>query len=181
VVVSEMTYNFTRSCVVIRKLTQAIARTSSSEENASLEYVDQSLMILSRTSDIHSERMNQEFLSQREFIASQIKNVKIKIDKRFKEVKNKMNERFKDVKKRFKKVKARFKKIKKKLNRHFKKVNKKVEEMNKKMRDHLRLIQNTSRNLLRIRGWEAISFVKLLDFRDVIHISEHFSRTVRHF
>lgn len=176
-----MTYNFTRSRVVIRKLTQAIARISSSEENASLEYVDQSLMILSRTSDIHSERMSQKFLSQREFIASQIKNVKIKIDERFKEVKNKMNEWFEDVKKRFEKIKTRFKKMKKKLNRHFKKIDKKVEEMNKKMRDYLSLIQNTSRNLLRIRGWEAISLVRLLDLRDVIHISEHFSCTVRHF
>lgn len=176
-----MAYNFTRSRVVIRKLAQAIARTSPSKKNASLKYVDQSLTILSQTSDIHSERMSQEFLSQRKFIASQIKNVKIKIDERFKKVKNKMNEQFEDVKKRFKKVKARFKKVKKKLNRHFKKVDKKVEEMNKKMRDHLSLIQNTSRNLLRIREWEAISFVKLLDFRDVTHISEHFPRTVRHF
>lgn len=132
--------------------------------------------------------MSQKFLSQREFIASQIKNVKIKINEWFKEVKNKMNEWFKDVKKQFKKMKMQFKKIKmqfkkmkKKLNKHFKKIDKKVEEMNKKMRNHLSLIQNTSRNLLHIREWEAISFVRLLNFRDVIHISEHFSCTVRHF
>lgn len=125
--------------------------------------------------------MSQKFLSQREFIASQIKNVKIKIDERFKEVKNKMNKWFKDVKKQFKKMKMQFKKMKKKLNKHFKKIDKKVEKMNKKIRNHLSLIQNTSRNLLHIREWEAISFVRLLNFCDVIHISEHFSCTVRHF
>ncbi len=48
---------------------------------------------------MHDERMRQEFLDQRDFIASQ-----------FRKVKKKMNERFKEINKRFQNVNHRFNK-----------------------------------------------------------------------
>jgi len=169
-----MAYNFTRSRVVIRQLAQATARTPPSEEDPPFEYVDRSLTILGRTSDIHSERMRQEFLSQREFIATQIKEVENKMDGRFKDVENKMDGRFKEVEN---KMDGRFKEMDKKIDR----VNENVEGVDKRMRDYLNLIQNASRNILRTRGWEAISHVGSLDPHGGIHIPEYFPRTIRHF
>jgi len=67
-------------------------------------------MILGRTSDIHSERMGQEVLTQRQFIATQIKEVDITMDGRFKEV----DQRFQEADK---KMDARFKEVDKKSTR----------------------------------------------------------------
>ena len=75
------------------QLIQNIARTSSFEDDSPFEYVDRSLTILSRTFDAYNQRMQQEFLDQREFIASQ-----------FREVEKKMNERFQKVDRRFEEV-----------------------------------------------------------------------------
>ena len=50
---------------------------------------------------IYSERLRQEFLGQREFIATQTKEVEIKVDGRIKGMGNKMNGRFKNVEQRF--------------------------------------------------------------------------------
>ena len=103
-----MEYKFTRSLVVMGKLAGDAARTPPSEEDSPFGYVDQSLLIMGRTFDSHDQRMRQEFLGQREFIASQFKEV----DERFKEVEKKMDGRFKEMEKkmdgRFKEVDRRF-------------------------------------------------------------------------
>ncbi|KAL9138291.1 MAG: hypothetical protein Q9175_000474 [Cornicularia normoerica] len=176
-----MAHSFTHSRVVIRQLAQATARTPPSEEDPPFEYVDRSLTILGRSSNIHSERLRHEFLSQREFIATQIKEVEIKIDGRFREMEIKMDGRFKEMDGRFKDVEKRFEEADKKIDRHFKEVDKKVEGVDKKMRDYLNLIQNASRNYLRTRGWEAISPVGSLDPQGGMHLPEYFPRTIRHF
>ena len=139
-----MKYTFTRFVVVMRQLIKKFFRTSSSEENSSFEYIDRSLTILRRTSDVHSERMREEFLSQRKFIAHQIKEIKIKVDERF----NEMKKRFENAKK---KTRARFKETNKMMNERFKRTDKKIEEMNKKMKEYFNYIHNASRNILRIR------------------------------
>ena len=198
-----MTFKFLHSRVVIRELAQEAARTPPSEEDSPLEYVDRGLTILGRTFDSHSERLRQEFLGQREFIASQIKEVEAKINGRFKEMdgrfeeidgrlkemENKMDGRFEEIDGRLKemenKMDGRSKEIENKMDKRFQdvdeKIDKKIEGVEKRMRNHLDLLHNASRNFLRTRGWEAISPVGLLDPGGGINIPEYFPRTIRHF
>ena len=169
-----MEYKFTRSLVVIGKLARDAARTPPSEEDSPFGYVDQSLTILGRTFDSYDQRMQQEFLGQRGFIATQFKEVEKKIDGRFKE----MDGRFEEVDERFnkmeKKIDERFKEMEKTMDGRF-------EEFDTKMRGGFVHMQNASRNFLRTRGWEEIYPMGTLDVRGGIHTPEHFPRTVRRF
>lgn len=187
-----MEYKFTRSVVVMGQLAKESSRTPPSEGNSPFEYIDRSLTILGRASDVHSERMREEFLSQREFIAHQINEVEIKVDGRFNEIEKrsedaeeKIRARFKEVEKQFEdaeeKMHGRFKEADKKMDGRFKETDKKIEEVDKKMRECLNHIQNASRNILRTRGWEAISPVGSFDPQGGVHIPKYFPRTVRHF
>ncbi len=87
------------------------SRTPPSEEDPPLEYVDRSLTILGRTFDAYNQKMQQEFLGQREFIASQ-----------FREVEKQVDERFKQVDERFKQVGRRFEELEMKMDGRFKQV-----------------------------------------------------------
>ena len=89
-----------------------------------------------------------------------------------------MDGQFKEVEE---KMDGQFKEADKKMVGRFKETDKKIEEVDKKMREYLNHIHNTSRNILRIRGWEAISLVGSFDPQGGIHIPEYFPRTVRHF
>ena len=140
----------------MRQLAKATSRTPPSEEDSPFEYIDRSLTILGRTSDTHGERMRQEFLVQREFIATQIKEVEKRMDGRFEEVEKKMDGRFKEVDRRF-------------------------EEVENRIRARFDQIQNVLRNSLRTRGWEAISPVGSLGPRGGIHFPEVFPRTIMQF
>ena len=169
-----MEYKFTRSLVVISQLARDAARTPPSDEESPFSYVDQSLTILGRTFDSYNQRMRQEFLGQRDFIATQLKEVEKKIDGRFKEVDG-----------RFEKIDERFDKVEKKIDERFKETEKtmdrRFEESDTKMRGRFVHMQNASRNFLRTRGWEEIYPVGTLDARGGIHTPEHFPRTVRRF
>ena len=103
-----MEYKFKHSLVVMGQLAQDTARTPPSEDGPPLEYVDRSLTILGRAFDTYNQKMQREFLSQREFIASQFREVEKKMDGRFQEVEEKMNERFQEVNERFQKLDRRF-------------------------------------------------------------------------
>ena len=117
-----MDYKFKHSIVVMGQLAKDTARTPPSEDDPPLEYVDRSLTILGRAFDANSQRMQQEFLSQREFIASQFREVEKRwderfkqgfkqVDERFEQLEKKMDERFEQVDERFKKVDERFEKV----------------------------------------------------------------------
>ena len=116
-----MDYKFKYSLVVMGQLAQDAARTPPSEDDPPLEYVDRSLTIVGRTFDAYSQRMQQEFLGQREYIASQFREVEKKMDRRFEEMEKRMNGRFEEVEKRmderFKQVDERFEKVEKSLHR----------------------------------------------------------------
>ena len=183
-----MEYKFTRSLVVMGKLARDASRTPPSEEDSPFGYVDQSLTILGRTFDSHDQRMRQEFLGQRDFIATQFKEVEKKMDGRFKEMDGRFKEmdgRFKEMDGRFEEVDERFNKMEKKIDERFKKMEKtmdgRFEEFDTKMRGRFLHMQNASRNFLRTRGWEEIYPVGTLDARGGIHTPEHFPRTVRRF
>lgn len=110
-----MEFKFKHSPVILGQLAQNIARTPPSEDETPLEYVDRSLIVLGRTFDAHNQRMRQEFLDQREFIASQFREVdkkfeevEKKIDRRFAEVEKKMDGRFVEMDGRFQQVDRRF-------------------------------------------------------------------------
>lgn len=165
-----MEYKFTHSVVVMGQLAKESSRTPPSEGNSPFEYIDRSLTILGRTSDVHSERMREEFLSQREFIAHQIKEVEIKVDGRFNEV----EKRSEDTEE---KMRARFNKVDKKLDE----VDKKIDGMDNKMRDYLNHMQKASRNFLRTRGWEEIYPMGSLAPHGGIQTPDYFPRNVRHF
>ncbi len=90
------------------QLAQDAARTPPSEDEPPLEYVDRSLTILGRTFETYNQKIRQEFLGQRDFIASQFREVEKKMDGRFEEVEKKMDGRFKEVDERLQKVDRRF-------------------------------------------------------------------------
>jgi hypothetical protein len=103
-----MDYKFKHCPVVMGQLAQDTARTPPSEHDPPLEYVDRSLTILGRTLDAYNQRMREEFLGQRGFIASQFREVEKKMDERFQKVEKKMDGRFEEVEKRFQAVDRRF-------------------------------------------------------------------------
>lgn len=158
-----MEYKFTHSVVVMGQLAKESSRTPPSEGNSPFEYIDRSLTILGRTSDVHSERMREEFLSQREFIAHQIKEVEIKVDGRFNEVEKRSED------------------TEEKMRARFNKVDKKIDGMDNKMRDYLNHMQKASRNFLRTRGWEEIYPMGSLAPHGGIQTPDYFPRNVRHF
>jgi len=183
-----MEYKFTHSVVVMGKLAKESSRTPPSEGSSPFEYIDRSLTILGRTSDVHSERMREEFLSQREFIAHQIKEVEIKVDGRFNEVEKKMDGRFneadKKLEEKMEKVDRRFEEVDRrfeKVDRRFDEVDRRFDEVDNKMRDYLNHMQKASRNFLRTRGWEEIYPVGELDPHGGIKTPDYFPRNVRHF
>ena len=113
-----MDFKFTRSLVVMGQLAQDIARTPPHEDDPYLEYVDRSLAVVGRTFNGYDQKIRQEFLAQREFIASQSREVERRMDGRFEEVscrfqelEKKMDERFEEVDRRFQKVDRRFDKL----------------------------------------------------------------------
>jgi seryl-tRNA synthetase len=205
-----MEFKFPRSVVVMGQLAKESSRTPPAEGDSPFEYIDRSLTTLGRTSDVHSERMREEFLSQREFIAHQIKEVEIKVDgrfnevekrsedaeekmhRRFKEVDEKMDGRFNEVDKKLEekmeKMDRRFNEVDKKLeekmekmDRRFNEVDKKIDGVDNKIRDYLNHMQKASRNSLRTRGWEEIYAVGSLDPHGGIQTPDYFPRNVRHF
>ena len=91
-----MEYKFSHSLVVMGQLAKEAARTPPSEDHSPFEYVDRSLTVLGRTFNTHSQRMRHEFLGQREFIASQFRDVEKRMDGRFEEV----DRRFEEMDKR---------------------------------------------------------------------------------
>ena len=124
------------------QLAQDTARTPPSNDNPPLEYVDRSLTILGRVSNVHDQRIQQEFLVQRQFIASEIREVEKKMDGRFEEMEKKMDGRFEEMEKkmdgRFEMVDKRFEELGKKMDGRFEEVNKRFEEVEKRFQkvDH---------------------------------------------
>ena len=175
-----MEYKFKHSVVVMGQLAKESSRTPPSEGNSPFEYIDRSLTILGRTSGVYSERMREEFLSQREFIARQIKEVEIKVDGRFNEVDKKMEKmdgRFNEVDKKMEEVDKKMEK----MDGRFNEVDKKIDGVDNKIRDYLNHIQKASRNFLRIRGWEEIYPVGSLDPHGGIQTPDYFPRNVKYF
>ena len=178
---SQMEYKFTRSVVVMGQLAKESSRTPPSEGISPLEYVDRSLTILGRTSDVHSERMRKEFLSQRKFIANQIKDVERKLE----DVKAEMDGRFNEVDKKLEDAKeemdGRFNEVDRKLEDLKKTMDGRIDGVNNNMRDYLNHMQKASRNFLRTRGWEEIYPVGSLDSHGGIQTPDYFPCNVRHF
>lgn len=107
-----MDYKFKHSLVVMGQLAQKTARTPPSEDDPSIEYVDRSLTILGRSHDTLEQRMQQEFLGQCEFIASEIRRVEKKMDERFEEVDGRFDELEKKMDGRFDKQEGEIRDVK---------------------------------------------------------------------
>ena len=171
-----MDYKFKHSLVVMGQLAQNTARTPPSEDDSPLEYIDRSLTILGRTFDAHNQRMQQEFLGQREFIASQFREVEKKMDGRFEEVEKKMDERFKQVDgrfeevekkmdERFKQVDGRFEEVEKKMDECFQKVDRRFDKQEGEIRDVKVQLENAAaitRNGRLRRMHQSINLIKVL-------------------
>lgn len=71
-----MQASFRVSATIIGQLARKAFRTPPVQEDPPLHYIDKSLAILGRTFDTHEIRLEQEFLSQRNFIASQFGDFK---------------------------------------------------------------------------------------------------------
>jgi hypothetical protein len=153
-----MEYKFTRSVVVMGQLAKESSRTPPSEGDSPFEYVDRSLMILGRTFDMHGERMRQEFLGQRDFIASQFREVEKKMDGRFEEVEKKMDGRFEEVEK---KMDGRFEEV----DRRFQNVDRRFDKQESEIRDIKAQLENTAavtRNGHLRRMHQPINLIKVL-------------------
>ena len=107
--VLNMDIKFKHSLVVMGQLARDAARTPPSANEPPFEYVDRSLTILGRTFDTHNQKLRQEFLGQRDFIASQFREVEQKMEK-------KMDGRFKEVDGRFEEVNKQFQRVDHRLN-----------------------------------------------------------------
>ncbi|KAL2040405.1 hypothetical protein N7G274_006848 [Stereocaulon virgatum] len=154
----QMEYKFKHSLVVMGQLARDTARTPPSEDDSPLEYVDRSLTILGRTFDAYNQRMRQEFLSQREFTASQFRGVEKKIE----EVEKKMDRRFEEVEK---KMDRRFEEVEKKMDRRFEEVEKKIDKQEGEIRDIKVQVENAAaitRNGRLRRMHQPINLIKVL-------------------
>jgi len=132
---SDMEFNFKRSLVVMGQLAQAAARTPPSEDDPPLEYVDRSLTVLGWMFDAYNQKIGQEFLSQREFIASQFREVDRRFEEMEKKMEKRMDGRFEEMEKRidgrFQEVNGRFEEV----NERFEEVNERFEEVNERFRE----------------------------------------------
>jgi len=196
---SQTEYEFTRSYAVINQLAGDSARTPPSEGDSPFGYVDRSLTILGRTFDTYSQRIRHEFLGQREFIASESRGMEKRIDRQFEQTVKRSEEMERSMEKRFERVDRQFEQTVKRseemersmekrferVDRQFKEIDKQIgrrsEELDDKMRQRLEYMQNASRNILRTRGWEAISPVGSFDLQGRVCIPDYFPRTVKHF
>ncbi len=169
---SNREFNFERSLVVMGQLAQATARTPPSKDHPPLEYIDRSLTVLGRTFDAYNQRIGQEFLSQREFIASQfrvvdrrVEEVENKMDRRFEEMEKKMDGRFEEVNGRFEEVNGRFEEMEKNMDGRFEEVNRRFEEVNERFRDVNVQLENAAaivRNGRLRRMHQPINSIKVL-------------------
>ncbi|KAI9808023.1 MAG: hypothetical protein M1827_007548 [Pycnora praestabilis] len=160
-----MEFNFKRSLVVMGQLAQDAARTPPSEDEPPLEYVDQSLTILGRTFETYNQKIRQEFLGQRDFIASQFREVEKKMDGRFEEVEKKMDGRFEEVEKkmggRFEEVDGSFKEV----NERLQKVGRRFDMQESEIRDVKVQLENAAaitRNGRLRRMHQPINLIKVL-------------------
>ena len=122
-----MEFTFKRTLIVMGQLAQDAARTPPSQDNPPLIYVDRSLTILDRTFNTNNQKIRTEFLSQRDFISSQFREVEQKIDKQFEEMEKKVDGQFEEMEK---KVDERFEEMEKKMDERFKEVDERFQKIN---------------------------------------------------
>lgn len=128
----ETGFKFKRSLVVMGELAQDTARTPPSEDDPPLEYIDRSLTILGRTVDANNQKLQREFVSQREFIASEIREVEKRMDGRLEGLEKRMDGRFEQVDRRFKEVNHHFEDLEKRMNERFEQVDRRFEEVDRR-------------------------------------------------
>ncbi|KAL9591802.1 MAG: hypothetical protein Q9179_007356 [Wetmoreana sp. 5 TL-2023] len=167
------------------QLARETARTPPSEEDPPLEYIDRSLTVLGRTLQMQDQRIEKEFLAQRQFIAGEFRRV----DERFLKAEQKIEQRFKEADEQFTKLERaigrRFEESERSINRRFeeseRRIDQRFEEADRKMRQRFNHAQRASRNFLRTRGWEEIYPVGSFDAQGGLHTPQYFPRTVRSF
>ena len=140
------------------QLAQDAARTPPSEDDPPLQYVDRSLTILGRTFDVYNQRIQQEFLGQREFIASQFREVEKKMDGRFEEMEKKMDGRFGEMEK---KMDGRFKQV----DERFQNVDRRFDKLESEIRDIKVQFENAAaitRNGRLRRMHQPLNLIKVL-------------------
>ena len=167
-----MEFKFNRSFVVMGQLAQDTARTPPSKDDEPFEYVDQGLTILGRSCDAYNQRMRQEFLIQRQFVASEIREVDTRMDGRFVEFEKKMDGRFEEVDRRFEEVNrrfevvdGRFEELEKKMDRRFQEVDRRFDQQEGAIRDLTVQVENAAavtRNGRLRRLHQPINLIKLL-------------------
>ena len=163
--VSNMEFKFKRSLVVMGQLARDAARTPPSEDEPPLEYVDQSLTILGRTFEIYDQKIRQEFLGQRDFIASQFREVDKMMDGRFKEFEKKMDGRFKEVDERFKEAEKKMDERFREVNERFQNIDRRLDMQESDIRNIKAQLDNAeaiTRNGRLRRMHQSINLIKVL-------------------
>ncbi|KAL8855364.1 MAG: hypothetical protein Q9178_007996 [Gyalolechia marmorata] len=166
------------------KLARNTCRTPPLQDDPPFQYIDKSLAIIGRTFESHNVRLEQEFVGQRLFLATQFESV----NERFRKLENSTRTQFENVDGRIQKLEesttTQFEKIHKQfgeIHKQFEEVNKRVDNVDERVTARLRQIENASRNFLRTRGWEQIAPVGILTPSGELSIPIGFPRTVREF
>lgn len=156
------------------QLARKASRTPPIHDDPPFHYVDKSLAILGRTFDTHEVRLEQEFLSQRKFIASQ-----------FGEITKSVEGLFQSTHRLIEQVGGRVQELEKSMGIQSREIDQKIEQRSQTtdalLRTRLYQLENTSRNFLRTRGWEQIAPVGVLSPSGELSIPHGLPRTVQQF
>ena len=110
--------------------------------------------------------MQQEVLGQREFIASQFREVEKKMDERFQKVDRRFEEAEKKMDERFQKVDRRFEEVEKKMDERFQEVDRHFDKQEGEIRDVKVQLENAAaitRNGRLRRMHQPINLIKVLN------------------
>ena len=166
------------------QLARKASRTPPIHDDPPFHYIDKSLAILGRTFDTHEVRLEQEFLSQRKFIASQFGEITKSVEQvgvRVQELEKSMGIQSREIEQ----VGGRVQELEKSMDIQCRETNQKIELQSQTtdalLRTRLYQIENTSRNFLRTRGWEQIAPVGVLSPSGELSIPHNLPRTVQQF
>ncbi len=98
-----MNFHFARFAAFMKQLAFKLACTSSTDDQSSFDFVNQSLLILRRSMKVQHQQIRQQNMNQQKFVTSQLRQVKSRVSDKLFIMKNETNVQLLKLKKRMKK------------------------------------------------------------------------------
>ncbi len=98
-----MNFHFARFVAFMKQLALRLACTSSTNDQSSFDFVNQSFLILNRSMKIQHQQIRQQNMNQQEFVTSQLRQIKSRMSDKLSIMKNETNVQLLELKKRMKK------------------------------------------------------------------------------